>query len=91
MVGGIEAAERLYKKQWRKHFSTAEERQLSRNRLVLQGIGAYMEREGVDSVKACDELDEVFAEVEFKLAPMVAKLREMGLATAAKPRKKRSL
>jgi hypothetical protein len=35
-----------------------------------------------------------FAEVEYKLAPMVAKLREIGLARVAKeprkPRKKRS-
>jgi hypothetical protein len=57
----------------------------------LQGIEAYMEREGVDSVRACDDLDKVFAEVEYKLSPMVAKLREMGLAAAVKPRKKRSL
>jgi hypothetical protein len=88
--GGVEEAERLYKKRWRKHFNAAKERRLSRNRLiVVEGIGSYMEREGVESVQACDDLDIVFAEVEYKLAPMVAKLREIGLARAAKPRKPR--
>ena len=87
--GGLLALEETHKKKWRKHFSTAQNKQFTRAKVVMTALNERAVNEDLSPEAVCNDWEAIYkGEARLQLPRMVSWLQDQGFAPKAKARGK---